>query len=189
MNRTDGELMEAAKSGDIRSFDELIGRYTDRVYAFALRLSGESSVAEDAVQETFIKLWKNRSRYDEKRNFSSWLFAIARNATLDQMRKRRDIAFSSVFVGESEESFGEDISDESIAIPEDIDRRTMAGILEETLQSLTPDQRAIVLLHDIERMTFDEAGKALGKPLNTVKSHYRRAIIALRRKLADRGLM
>ncbi|HVT74887.1 MAG TPA: RNA polymerase sigma factor [Candidatus Paceibacterota bacterium] len=186
MERTDIELMEASKRGDARSFDELVSRYIDRIYGFALRFSGSADIATDAAQETFIKVWKNRKRYRAGRNVSPWIFTIARNATLDVLRKRKDLSFSSVQLKDAED-MAEALPDESVDIPASFDWAVLARVLDETLEELTPDQRAIVILHDKEGMTFDEAGEAIGKPLNTVKSHYRRAIIALRNKLEDRG--
>lgn len=177
--------MSASKAGDTRAFDELVGRYADRIYAFVLRLSGDANTAADAAQETFIKVWKNRKKYQAGRNVSPWIFAIARNATFDLLRKKKDRAFSSIQSDDAGD-VGESIPDESIDIPEGFDRRKFAELLEETIETLTPNQRAVVMLHDVEGMTFDEAGEALGKPLNTVKSHYRRAIAALRIKLGSK---
>ena len=186
MQKTDAELMEASRDGNIRAFDELVGRYGDRIYAFALRFSGDRDMALDASQEAWIKVWKNRKKYDSKRGFSPWLFAIARNAVIDVMRKKRDWTFSSMSTGEDGD-IGEDIVDETIEISKDLDLKIFGTALEETLKLITPDQRAVVILHDVEGMTFDEAGKVIGKPLNTVKSHYRRGIVALRRKLNEKG--
>ncbi len=103
--------MDAAKGGDIRSFDELVGLYADRIYSFALRLSGNPSTADDAAQETFIKVWKNRKRYDPRRDFKPWIFAIARNAVFDIMRKKRDQTFSSLNAADDDETIGDRIVD------------------------------------------------------------------------------
>lgn len=88
---------------------------------------------------------------------------------------------------DEDQSFEEGIADEKISIADGFDQTVLKGILEETIQQITPDQRAAVMLHDIEGLTFEEAGKALGKPMNTVKSNYRRAIEVLRKLLTDKG--
>ncbi|HEU5114213.1 MAG TPA: RNA polymerase sigma factor, partial [Candidatus Paceibacterota bacterium] len=187
MQATDADLMEAAKRGDIRAFDELVSRYSDRVYSFVSRIVGEGGAAEDAAQEAFIKVWKNRKKFEPEKNFKSWLFTIARNAAYDILRKRKDRPFSSLEENDDGEEIAAGITDESVDLPQDFDRGLAAAALRETLEDLTPDQRAAVVLHDVEGMTFDEAGKTLGKPLNTVKSHYRRALATLRKKLKEKG--
>lgn len=182
-DRTDEELMISAAEGDLRSFDALVGRYADRIYGFTRRLAGDPDIAEDAAQEAFIKLWKNRKRFDREGSFRPWIFAIARNAALDIMRKRRDAVFSALRAHDDDAPFGDDISGEDIDLPEAFDQNLVRDALEKTLLDLSPDQRAAVILHDMEGMTFEEAGRVLGKSPNTVKSHYRRAILSLRRRL------
>lgn len=170
---------------DSTDFSKLVSQYSQRVYAFAVRLSGNEDVAEDATQEAFIKAWKNRAKYDPAKGFQPWIFAIARNATLDILRKRKDLAFSRLEESVVE-SFGEDIPADQEPITEALERLATQAVVEETLKELTFAQRTAVYLHDVEGRTFDEISQITGKPLNTEKSHYRRAIIALRKKLAPK---
>lgn len=191
MDKIDAELMSAFRAGDRRAFDELVDQYADRVYSFTRRITGDDALAEDAAQEAFIKAWKSRARFDESRNFKSWIFAIAHNASIDVLRKRREWSFSSFFRSDDSNEavdIGESLADESVSMPEAFDQKVLAGILEDTMRGLTENQRSAVVLHDIEGMTFEEVGKAMGKPMNTAKSHYRRAIASLRRKLEERGI-
>ncbi|HEU0080644.1 MAG TPA: RNA polymerase sigma factor [Candidatus Paceibacterota bacterium] len=179
--QSDADIVREALAGRQAAFGELVRRHARRAYAFAYRLSGDRDVAEDAVQEAFVKAWKSLGAYDLSREFRPWLFAIVRNATYDLLRKRRDAALSDVY---------ED--DESLAAEDDgaaasFDARIAEGVLEEALRELSFDQRNAVYLHDVEGRTFEQISSLTGRPLNTEKSHYRRAILALRKILAHRG--
>lgn len=177
---TDSELIVSIRKGNPKAFKELIDRYFHRIYAFALRVSRNPDVAEDAAQETFVKVWKSLKKFDSSRSFQSWIFAIARNATLDILRKRKDSSLDDDSEAE--------MKDDSELAPEEFDREVTRDILEEVMAELTANQRSAVYLHDVLGKTFDEISEITGKSLNTEKSHYRRAILRLRSKLARRGL-
>lgn len=180
------KLAEGFARGDEGAFDALVEAYTDRIYSFAYRLSGRRELAEDSLQETFVKAWKSRKKFDASKSFRAWIFAIARNATTDLMRKSAPFSVSSV--GDGDEGLLENIADGSEPIEDGIDRRDLSKAALAALEELSSDQKAAALLHDIEGMTFEEIASVTGKPLNTVKSHYRRAILALRRILPRQGL-
>jgi RNA polymerase sigma-70 factor (ECF subfamily) len=180
MEKPDGEIIYAYRAGDRTAFDELVKRYIHRIYAFAYRLSKSETIAEDAAQETFVKAWKGLKSFDESKSFQAWLFAIARNAVIDIMRKKRDSPFSLIT---GDDSFESDLEDD-LPLPDQVFEQALTHeVLEKTLDTLSYDQKSVVLLHDMEGMTFEEIGEALGRPMNTVKSHYRRAILSLREAL------
>jgi RNA polymerase sigma-70 factor (ECF subfamily) len=187
MEKTDEELVREYQEGRAPAFDALVGRYARRVYAFALRLCGDPATAEDAAQETFFKAWKAIDRFDPARRFQPWLFQIARNASIDALRARKERPAS--LESQNEEGSGEsDLVDESLSeFGKEADRQIDAAILEKALSELSADKRAVVILHDVEGLTFTEIADALGKPMNTVKSHYRRALEALRALLHQKG--
>lgn len=179
--QTDAELVRAYRDGDGDAFTELLDRHIGAVFAFAKRLCGDASMADDVAQETFVKAWKGIGRFDEGRNFKAWLFAIARNAAIDALRKRRDVSFSHMSEGLPEDDRFEDAIEDGLSLPgEGFDRAIDGKTLERALSLLSPDKRAIVLMHDVEGLTFEEAAEALGEPMNTVKSRYRRSLAALR---------
>lgn len=179
--QTDAELVRAYRDGDGDAFTELLDRHIGAVFVFVKRLCGDASMADDVAQETFVKAWKGIGRFDEGRNFKAWLFAIARNAAIDALRKRRDVSFSRMSEDLQEDDRFEDaIEDESPLPGEGFDRAIDGKTLERALSLLSPEKRAIVLMHDVEGLTFEEAAEALGEPMNTVKSRYRRSLAALR---------
>ena len=194
MEKSDAQLVAESILETQGSFDELVHRYTKPVYNFTYRLCGNSQTAEDCTQEPFIKVWKNLDKYDSGQNFRAWIFTIARNTVTDSLRKKFTIPFSNLSfkggmgAGSSsghdgthapaiEESFAdtEPVPEELIAKLED------AELLTKLLETLSPDYKAVLLLHYQEELTFDEIGKVLGKPLNTVKSWHRRALEELRK--------
>lgn len=183
MEKTDSDIVNSYREGEESAFDLLIERYTRRIYAFAYRLSGDQNTAEDVVSETFIKVWKKLDSFDDKQSFASWIFTIARNTTFDMLRKKKDISFSR-FLGQNLESDDADMN-ESVVDDTDLadiqfDKTISQKILLESLERLSFERRSIVLLHDVDGLTFDEIARVVKKPMNTVKSHYRRALIALR---------
>lgn len=181
-NQSDNELVVAYKNGEQMALEALVGRHLSSVYNFVRRFVGEEN-ASDVTQETFVRVWKNIKRFDEERNFKVWLFTIARNIAIDWTRKRKTTPFSS-FEDENGEPFEvEDFSPSSLEI---FQKKEFAGAIERILGELPPEKKAIVLLHDAEMLSFKEIAEVVGKPLNTVKSQYRRAIIALR-KIVENG--
>jgi RNA polymerase sigma-70 factor (ECF subfamily) len=166
----------------MQEFDAIMSEYIDRIYGFAYRMTGDAALAEDVAQDTFVKAWKAYGRFEEGRQVKPWLFAIAKNAAIDALRKRRDIPFAALSDDEGP-AFEDTVADDAPLALESFERDEVAGALERAIQGLSPSSRAVVLMRDREDMTFEEMGEALGEPMNTVKSRYRRALEALRKEL------
>ena len=180
--KTDDELIEGYEAGDESAFSELLDRYLDAVYSFALRLTGSKDDAEDVSQETFLKAWKSLKRFRKGANFKTWLFAIARNASIDSLRKKKPALFGQLSWADGEE-FEHGIADNAPSADVLLDRDFSKGRLDEALANIAPIYREILLLHYHEDMTLEEAALTLDIPLNTAKSRDRRALIALRKLL------
>ena len=174
----DEELIISYKSGNQESFKVLIERHSFSVYNMAAQMIGKEN-AKDVSQEVFIKAWKNIRRFDSsKASFKTWLMKIARNSTIDFLRKRKVYSFSEI--SKDEMDFGETLKDEELLPPEVLQKLDDKNTLIDVLKKLNEDEREILVLYYEEEMTFDEIGKVLEKPMNTVKSMHRRAIIKLR---------
>jgi RNA polymerase sigma-70 factor (ECF subfamily) len=148
---------------------ELIDRYQHRLYRYLLRLAPEA--AEDLFQQTWLRVVESFGRYDGRRSFDSWLFAIAHNLAIDHLRRRAP---------ESLEEF--------LAAPEpDACERLLAGERRATVSAamseLPPLYRETLSLRFEEDMKLEEIAEAVGAPLATVKSRLRRGLEALRRKI------
>jgi RNA polymerase sigma-70 factor (ECF subfamily) len=187
--KTDEEIIFLHKKGDGEALKILIKRYASPLYNFTARLTGQNN-APDAVQEIFIKVWKNIDNFDSRKaSFKTWIFTIAKNTTTDFLRKKKNLLFSDLesarqdLAEENKNTFAENIPDESLLPNEILQKLEDSQFLNTLLQKLRPDYQEILVLHYQEEMTFEEIGKILGKPLNTVKSSHRRAIIELRKMI------
>lgn len=186
MKQSDVDIVRAYRDGDATAFDELVRRYMPRIYTFSYRLSGDQHIAEDVTAETFVKVWKKLDSFDETKSFTSWLFRIARNTAFDIFRKRKDVVFSRMAT-EDETDITEDIADERDLADREFDKEVSRELLEKSLATLSLTRRSIVLLHDVDGLTFDEIAHVVEKPMNTVKSHYRRALAQLRATVTEGG--
>ncbi len=182
MEKEDAQLVSESLLGNEGSFEKLVRRYTPQLYRFAYRLSGNVQAAEDATQETFIKVWKNLKKYDAKQPFRSWIFTIARNTVTDYLRKKKSLSFS--VLSRDESSFEDTLSDTDPLPEEQLVAIETTGELMSLLATLPEEYRTVLTLHYQEGMTFEEIGKVMGRPPNTVKSWHRRALQKLHPKTA-----
>lgn len=182
------DILESHRLGEPAAFERLFDLYADRVYSFVFHLLKDVSRAEDVTQEVFIKIWKGLSRFDASKPLKPWIFTIARNAAFDAARKRRDFSFTDLEGDGDDASFADSIVDEKPLADERFEAGELRTVLDDVMASISVQDRSIVLLHDVEGMTFDEIAEILGRPTNTVKSRYRRAVMSLRLELGKRGV-
>jgi RNA polymerase sigma-70 factor (ECF subfamily) len=175
MEKTDNELVKAYKAGDQSAIEALVTRHLPAVYNFVRRFADEEQ-AKDIAQETFVKVWKHIKRYDDTRNFRVWLFTIAKRAAIDFTRKKKHTPFSA-FEEDGEKFDVEDLS----PLPDELFRKDeIAKALGDLIDALPTDRKAIVVLHDAEMLSFADIAVIMNRPMNTVKSQYRRALMSLR---------
>jgi RNA polymerase sigma-70 factor (ECF subfamily) len=182
---TDEEIIVLYKNGNEEIFSLLINRYISPLFNFTARLTNKND-SPDIIQEAFIKAWKNLSRFQPgKASFKTWIFTITRNTATDFLRKKHSLLFSDLdrADGENTDSFSENIPDQDLLPDLALQKLQDSQFLNKTLERLRLDYREILVLHYQEDMTFEEIGKILDKPLNTVKSQHRRAILELRKIL------
>ena len=167
-----------AQHGDDIGFTNLVEAYQKPVYNLCYRMLGESEAAEDAAQETFLKMYQNLARYDRERSFATWLLSIAAHHCIDRLRRKR---FTSFSIDEDEEGQTE-IPDGSAPDPEtEAIRKQTKERLQDCLQSLEPIDRAAVILRYWQDCSEIEIAQALKLTVPAVKSRLHRA----RRALAD----
>jgi len=183
MTKGDEQLIADYLEGNERALDALVDRYLADVYNFSFTLVRDEAVAEDVVQESFVKAWKSIRRFSPGNSFKGWLFSIVRNTAIDWLRKKKEFVFSNFENAKGENPFIDNIpddmpnADELLGLAEDKER------LEEILAELNPQYREVLALRRDSNMTFEEIGKALKRPMHTVKSQYRRGMAALKRLL------
>lgn len=182
--RTDEELMEKCKRKDHAAFQELMDRYMRIIFNFARHYSTLTEEAEDITQDTFFKVWKYVKKYSKGRSFRPWIFTIARNTALDQIKKKKAMVFSDLDDTDNDLQFSDTLEDPEPLAHELFENAEAVEKLKVALESLHPDHKTILVLHYKEEMTFDEIADVVKKPMNTVKSWHRRALIRLRNMLA-----
>jgi RNA polymerase sigma-70 factor, ECF subfamily len=184
MEILEAQLIQESLAGDEAAFAAIVSRHLNGVYHFANRYVRDVADAEDIAQETFLRAWKNLKKFDTSKNLKTWLFTIAKNASLDLLKKKRPLAFSKMTETESElESFlapyiatGE--------VPEIIvDQRFLKGDMDLALAKLPPAYRAVLALRYNEHLKFREIAEVLREPIDTVKSKHRRGLALLKNVL------
>lgn len=170
---TDQQLIEKYLKGDEKSLEILIKRYLKPIYGFVYKNIGNPEAAQDITQEVFVKVWKNLKKVDKQKSFKSWIFTIAKNASIDFLRqkKKATLPLKEELLSDAENSLQE------------TDLQTTTRKLYEALGELSPNYRAVVLLKTEAELSFKEIALKLNEPINTVKSRYRRAVGALRKML------
>ena len=181
----DVRLMLAFRDGDERAFDALFERWSGRVLRFVERMVGEASVAEDLVQETFVRVWRARERYRPEARFSTWLFTIAGNAARNELRRPFRRA-----PHESMDPAGEgallELAVEDPPADEVVDARRSGQGLGAALAALPERQREALWLRAVEGLSYAEVAEALATTEKSVKALIHRARVALARE-AERG--
>jgi len=177
----DNEIIKSVLEGDINAFETLVTKYEKKVYALALRITGNPEDAADMTQEAFLKAYRNLSGFRGESSFSSWLYRICSNVCLDFLRSKARKPEASLTVeneeGEEEELNIPDLRD----TPEE---SLMSSLTRESiargLETLSPEQREILLLREISGLSYEEISEQLSLELGTVKTRIFRA----RKKLA-----
>jgi RNA polymerase sigma-70 factor (ECF subfamily) len=175
-------LIEAARQGDLDSFNRLVLAYQDLVFNQAYRLMGEPTAAEDATQEAFISAFRNLRSY-RGGSFRAWLLRIATNACYDELRRRKRRPTTPLEPLDSDDDEVETprwLSDPSETPEESAERKELDRALQHCLDELPPDFREVVVLVDVQGLEYSEAGAAMGSPVGTVKSRLARARLRLR---------
>jgi RNA polymerase sigma-70 factor, ECF subfamily len=181
----DNELIKNYLRGDKKSFDLLIQKYTKPIYGFIYRQIGNSSESEDITQEVFIRVWRNIKKFKIEKNFKTWIFTIAKNASVDFLRKKKSFVFSQFENEEGENMLTETLADPAPLPQEIFDKKNLSETVETAIRALSPKYQSLLFLHYNEYFSFQEISEILHEPINTVKSRHRRAIIELKKHLIE----
>ena len=172
---SDGELIQAAATGDRSAFEDLYRRYARPVFGLALRRLGDRGRAEDAVQETFASIWRSAGSYRPERGPGApWLYAVARNAIVDRARARTESPA--------------EIPDEAADAPGPADRTEQGWVawrVHRALEELPEREREVIALAYWSGLSQSEVAEFLGIPLGTVKTRTRAALSRLSEALGD----
>lgn len=179
---SDEQLIRQYLSGDSKSLDLLIKRYLPSVYRLARYYSRSRFEAEDIAQDVFLKMWRSLKKFKPDKSFKVWLLAIARNASIDYLRKRKLVSLAELSE-EQEDLIKKKLVDPAPLPDEQIARRDFYRIVRLKLKALPEKYCSVIILHLEQELTFKEISGLLEEPLNTVKSRYLRGLNLLREKL------
>lgn len=172
------DLVAKSRGGDVAAFNELVERYQRLVYNLALRMMGNVSAAEDVTQDTFLSAYKAIGKF-RGGSFKAWLLRITTNSCHDYFRvarRSRVISLDAVVLDTEPLSLADDAES-----PEDYALRCELGrVLSEGLRDLPEEQRLVVVLCDVQGLSYEEAADAAGCSLGTLKSRLSRGRVRLR---------
>lgn len=179
----DQELIIKYLKGDHESLEVLITRYLRPIYGFVLRIVGSEQNAEDITQDVFVKAWRNLKKFDKDKSFKTWIFTIAKNASLDFLKKKKALAFSDFENDEGDNLLVDSLEDPSPLPTELLEQADIAQMLSSAIDQLSLKYKMILHLHYSEQLSLSEISELLSEPPDTIKSRHRRAIIALKKIL------
>ena len=183
---TDGMLVKQTLAGDQRAFEALVQRYNVPLFNFICHCLGEYDLACDVSQQVFLQLYISMPTLRTGEPLKAWLFQVARNRCLDELRRKRAIHFSEL----ESASDDDDLSPLAIMpdlrpLPEEIaERHDLQRSLRSAIEALPPKFRSVVLLRYAGQLSFSEIGKTLNMPEATAKTYFQRARPLLRNALA-----
>ncbi|MGO8671599.1 MAG: sigma-70 family RNA polymerase sigma factor [Capsulimonadaceae bacterium] len=180
----DRVLIDRCLRNDTAAFDEVVGRYKNKVYSYILRMVGSTSDAEDLTQEVFIRMYTSLGSFRSQASLNTWLFRIAGNLCIDHYRrgkKNQNIAYSlDDPIDQDESSQVREVPDTTYDPQRVFEQGEMSAQIEKSLTKLPEKLRSVVILHDIEGLQYDEIAQVVGCPLGTVKSRLFNARVQLR---------
>lgn len=177
------QCVAQARGGDASAFEELVRTYEAPVYRLALHMcGGRAEDAQEVAQEAFLAAWRGLPRFRGQCRFSSWLYKLTANAAVDHLRreKRRPAAVPLENAGEPADPH---------TPQEELERRELHRAVQQALDRLTPEHREVLLLRQMQGLSYQEIGAALSLEEGTVKSRLSRAKRQLRTILAEGNLL
>ena len=179
-------LIEKSKQGDVEAFEQLITSYQKKIVNLSYRMLGNMSVAEDAAQDIFIRVFRSISGFNEQSTFSTWIYRIATNVCLDMLRKKKrqnEKNTISIHRGEENDEYELQIEDNQPSPYERAQKNAAMQALEKALNQLGDEQKMVIILRDINGLSYEEIAEITNCTLGTVKSRINRSRLTLRKLL------
>lgn len=186
---TDEQLIRDARSGDKRAFTSLVKRYEETVFRFSMKLCRDREKAEEALQDTFINVYRKLGSFDGKSKFSTWLYTIVANNCLMKQRKRKARGLEEPLevldnpASSPDGKFAHQVARWEESPSEILLGKELRRVLDEAIMKLPEIYRAVFILRDVEGKSNEETGEVLGISQEAAKSRLRRARAFLREQL------
>lgn len=186
--KTDAELVAGALKGSQDAYRELVKRFERPVYSLIVRMVQDPATAEDLAQEVFVKAFRRLNTYDPQWKFSSWLFKIAHNTTIDHLRRGVPETVPLEAEADDKGSLSAVLADETVEDPRaKAERRDLGRSLERAISSLRPEYRQAVLMFYAHGASYQDICEVTGLPLGTVKTNLHRARKELAQAMTSLG--
>jgi RNA polymerase sigma-70 factor (ECF subfamily) len=182
---TDEQLIAKFQAGDLGAFDQIVERYQGQLINFVGRLLNDRNAAEDIVQETFLRVYRNKHRYKEIARFSTWIYTIAGNLARTELRRRKIRNFFSISQrGEGEKDY--EIPDTDIDVEKSVEGSLVKEMILREVMKLPVYFREVIILRDLQDLSYEEISQILNVPLGTVKSRVNRGRSQIQKRLRGR---
>lgn len=179
-------LIEKSKKGDADAFSELILAYEKKIISFTYRMLGNTEDAEDAAQEVFVKAYRAISGFDGKASFKTWLYKIASNVAMDELRKRKrrnSDKTVSLYTDSEDGEYELPLSNEKDEPFEEARKNELQKVLQNAIGELKDEYRLVVVMRDVQNISYEDIAKTTGLSLGTVKSRISRGRLSLKKIL------
>lgn len=185
---TDGLLVRQTLAGSQQAFETLVHRYHTALFNFICHCLGDYDLACDILQQVFLQLYISMPTLHTDGTLKAWLFQVARNCCLDELRRKRSIHFSELEASNDDEELSPlAIMPDKQPLPDEMaERHDLQQALHAAIDALPPKFRSVVLLRYVGQLSFSEIGKTLKMPEATAKTYFQRARPLLRASLAER---
>lgn len=186
-SREDDVLVKRAMGGDEQAYSELVDKYQRALYFHILKMIKDKEQVNDLVQEAFVKAFDNLNTYSTNYAFSTWLYRIATNHTIDYLRKKKLKTLSiDEPVKTRDGEMRMQLEDESAGTDRNIIRKQRQNIVQNAIDELPPKYRKVIEMRHMEEKSYQEIADVLDLPLGTVKAHIFRARELLYKSLKDK---
>ncbi len=174
-------LIEKAKQGDMAAFEQIVIKHQSIIYNTAFKICSNQDDAYDITQETLLKIYKNIKYFEGKSKFTTWIYRIVTNTALDYIKKHRkgNVYSLNAEMGNEGDSYIENIKDDSPTPQELLESEETKKMVHQALDKLSPNHKAVLVLRDINGLSYDEIAEVLMCSTGTVKSRINRARNAL----------
>lgn len=178
------DLIKELKAGSTEAWNMLINTYSKRVYNLALNFAGNRDDASDITQDIFLKVYNNIDKFEEDRNFNSWLLKLSRNYCIDYWRKHKNTRLQLEL---DERIYDSAVHQDSKTPETSAIKKSDAKYLRHQLQKLPPDLRSLIIMRDIQELSYQEIADQLELPMGTIKSRINRARVKLAKIILSEG--
>ena len=183
---SDEDLMEKFQGGAVEAFNLLVERYSDRLKHYLFGFLGDTRRCEDLLQDTFLRVYRNRHSYQRIAKFSTWLYTIAGNLARSEYRKRKRRRMHSIqSVSRDNEEYEMAIPDETYSPDKYTESQLQDRYIQEALRQIPASFREVVIMRDIQQLAYEEIAEITGLPMGTVKSRINRGRTKLQSLLKD----